>query len=194
MKKNLPIYDMTISDNGTDGVWKISIVDEPAIMSNFMLFDKEGSVKLTCSDEERHVITGPVMIPNFPIYRKRDGEEFYIVFSKESIEKSMQLFFKRNLQASVSIGHEIDVNDVYVFESYLVDHSKGVAPNYMELPDGTWICSMKCENDELWETLRNTDLLNGFSVEVWSTPKLVLGNEMQKDKKPLIDSLLDGTF
>lgn len=191
---------MTISDEELDGVWKISIVDEPAIMSNFMLFDKEGSVKFTCSDDERRVITGPVMIPGFPIYRNNNGDEFYIVFSKETIEKSMQLFFKRGLQASVSVGHQFDVDDVYVFESYMVDHSKGIAPSHMELPDGTWIVSMKCDNDELWEKLRDTDLLNGFSVETWNRPELVKNSRQEKQEKqeikakPLIDSLLEGTF
>ena len=167
--KGLPIYNMTIGDE-LDGVYKISLVDAPAIESNFILFDEEKKMELMFRDEDKHIITGPAMVPDMPIYRcDETGFEFYVTFSKETIRKSAELFFKNGYQSSVSVGHEFDVNDVYVFESYIVDKERGIAPNDLNLSDGTWVVSLKCDNDELWDKLKNTDLLHGFSVETMNT-------------------------
>lgn len=195
--KGLPIYNMTINDE-LDGVYKISLVDMPAIESDFLLFNDEEKKVLTFSDETKHVITGPVMIPDMPIYRcDETGFEYYVQFSKDTIRKSAELFFKNGYQSSVSVGHEFDVNDVYVFESYIVDKNRGIVPNDLDLPDGTWCVSMKCENDELWDKLKNTDLLHGFSIETMNTAIQMAKQEQfdqeerQVEKKTWMDELLN---
>lgn len=180
--KGLPTYNMTISDE-LDGVYKISLVDAPAIESDFLLFNGDEKKVLTFSDDEKHVITGPVMIPEIPIYRcDETGFEYYVQFSKDTIRKSAELFFKNGYQSSVSVGHEFDVKDVYVFESYIVDKQRGIVPNDLEVPDGTWCVSMKCENNELWDKLKNTDLLHGFSIETMNTAIQMAKQESKQDK------------
>ena len=195
--KGLPIYNMTIGDE-LDGVYKISLVDAPAIESNFILFDEEKKMELMFRDEDKHIITGPAMVPDMPIYRcDETGFEFYVTFSKETIRKSAELFFKNGYQSSVSVGHEFDVNDVYVFESYIVDKERGIAPNDLNLSDGTWVVSLKCDNDELWDKLKNTDLLHGFSVETMNTAIQMAKQdkfdqeERQVVKKTWMDELLN---
>lgn len=196
--KGLPIYNMTIGDE-LDGVYKISLVDAPAIESDFLLFNDEEKKRLTLSNDEKHIITGPAMIPDMPIYRcDETGFEFYVQFSKDTIRKSAELFFKNGYQSSVSVGHEFDVNDVYVFESYIVDKKRGIVPNDLEVPDGTWVVSMKCDNDELWDKLKNTDLLHGFSVETMNTAIQMAKQEAKPDqeerqveKKTWMDELLN---
>ena len=188
---------MTISDE-LDGVYKISLVDAPAIESNFILFDEEKKMELMFRDEDKHIITGPAMVPDMPIYRcDETGFEFYVTFSKETIRKSAELFFKNGYQSSVSVGHEFDVNDVYVFESYIVDKERGIVPNDLNLSDGTWVVSLKCDNDELWDKLKNTDLLHGFSVETMNTAIQMAKQdkfdqeERQVKKKTWMDELLN---
>jgi hypothetical protein len=198
MLKGLPLYNSTITDE-IDGVYKISLVDNPAIESDFVLFNEDEKKTYTFSNDEKHVIMGPVMIPDMPIYRNDNGFEFYVTFSKETIEKSMQLFFKNGFQANVSVDHEYDVKDIYVFESYIVDPENGIAPKELDIPAGSWVVAMKCDNEELWDTLKNTDLLHGFSIETINTAV-----KMSKQEKPeqvedvkkldFIDMLLKGKF
>ena len=192
MLKGLPLYNLTINDQN-DGVYRISLVDMPAIESDFLLFEEENKKSFTFSNDEKHVITGAVMIPDMPIYRcGQDGYEYYVQFSKETIEKSAQLFFKNGYQANISVGHEFDVTGVYVFESYIVDRQRGIAPNDIELPDGTWVVSMKCENDELWDVLKNADMLHGFSIETFNTAEKLCAYAKQVSSKSWLDELLEG--
>ena len=197
--KGLPIYDMQIADE-IDGVYKISLVDRPAIESDFLLFNEEDKKKLCFRDNEKHVITGAAMIPGLPIYRCDDtGFEYFVQFSPETVRKSAELFFKNGFQASLSVDHEYDVKDLYVFESYIVDKDRGINPNDIELPQGSWVISVKCENDELWEKLKNTDLLHGFSIETINTAVKMSKQDKQEqveDQKKIdfIDMLLNGKF
>ena len=195
--QGLPVYMMTLGDEA-DGVSCISLVEYPAIEKNFMLFSEDEKKKLCFADEERHVISGPAMIPDLPIYRcDETGYEFYVVFSKDTIEKSAQRFFKNGNQANVSLQHEYDVNNVYVFESYIVDAAKGLKPNFVTVPDGTWMLSMKVEDPALWDEIKNTNLLNGFSIETVNTVQKM--NKVEKldvqeqaeTRRDWLDELLD---
>lgn len=194
MLKGLPLYNLTITDE-MDGVYKISLVDAPAIESDFLLFEENEKKRFTFSNEERHVITGAAMIPDLPIYRcDESGFEYYVTFSKETIERSAQLFFRNGFQSNISVGHEFDVKGIYVFESYIVDSKRGIKPNDIDLPDGSWVVSMKCENDELWNKLKNTDLLHGMSIETVNSAEQMSKFDKQEhveEHKNLVDELLD---
>ena len=192
MLKGLPLYNLTITDQ-TDGVYRISLVDMPAIESDFLLFNEDEKKRFTFSNDEKHIVTGAVMIPDMPIYRcDETGFEYYVQFSKETIEKSAQLFFKNGYQANISIGHEYDVNNIYVFESYIVNKERGIAPSDIELPDGTWVVSMKCDNDELWDALKNSDMLHGFSIETFNTAERLCAHAKKVVSKSWLDELLEG--
>lgn len=195
--KGLPVYDMQILD-AIDGVYKISLVDRPAIESDFLLFNnEEQKKKLSFSDNDKHVITGAAMIPDLPIYRcDETGFEYFVQFSVDTVRKSAELFMKNGFQNNISVDHQFDVEGAYVFESYLVDKSRGISPSDLELPDGSWVVSIKCENDELWDKLKNSDLLHGMSIETINTvQRMSKQNKPEIDKKTdLIDSLLKGEF
>lgn len=196
--KGLPVYDMQILD-AIDGVYKISLVDRPAIESDFLLFNEENKKKLSFSDNEKHVITGAAMIPDLPIYRcDETGFEYFVQFSTDTVRKSAELFMKNGFQSNISVDHEFDVEGAYVFESYLVDKSRGISPSDLELPDGSWVVSIKCENDELWDKLKNSDLLHGMSIETINTVQRMAKQnkpeQVEVAKKSLIDMLLKGEF
>ena len=187
--KGLPLYDLQIQDE-LDGVYKISLVDAPAIQSDFILFSDEEKKRFYFKDEEKHVITGPCMIPNLPIYRvDESGFDYYVQFSAETIRKSAELFMKNGFQSNISVDHQFDVEGAFVFESYIVDKKRGIDPNDLELPDGTWCVSIKCDNQELWDRLKNTDLLHGMSIETVNTAERM---SKQEPKQSLIDGLLEG--
>ena len=171
MISNLPIYELML-DQDNDGVYCISLVDKPAIEQDFLVFDAQEELQFTKVDEEKHIVYGPAMIPDMLIYRKDlQGREYYVKFSKETIAQIAQKFHKDNCIYNISVGHEIDVNDCYVFTSYLIDRENGIDPiQFKNVADGSWIVGVKVENDKVWDMIKNTDLLRGFSVEVIATP------------------------
>ena len=168
---NLPIYELKL-DKNTDGVYCISLVDFPAIEQDFLVFDAQEEIKFTKVDEEKHIVYGPAMLPDMAIYRRDEsGREYYVKFSKETIAQIAQKFHKDNCIYNISVGHETDVNDCYVFTSYLIDRENGLDPvQFRNIADGSWIVGVKVDNDNVWNAIKNTDLLKGFSVEVIATP------------------------
>ncbi len=106
---------------------------------------------------------GPAMIPDQRIYRQdSDGKEYHVFFSKETIRKISQAFFREGFQAQVNIEHTETDADSYVFQSMIVDKSKGIAP--MDLPDGSWVVGVKVLNSKTWKDIKEGKR-KGFSVE-----------------------------
>lgn len=164
MKFNdLPLYELTI-DNDNDGVKFISIVSSPAIESNFLCFSEDYRFKI--QDNDKHIISGLAMIPDFPIYRCNETNgEFYVKFSADTIRKIAEKFFNEKRTLSVNIEHSTITNDVIVIESYFIDHNRGIAPiEYPNAPNGSWYVTMKINDVNLWETIKNGNL-KGFSIE-----------------------------
>ena len=168
---NLPIYELKL-DQESDGVFCISLVDYPAIEQDFLVFDAQEEIKFTKIDEEKHIVYGPAMVPDMAIYRKdAQGREYYVKFSKETIAQFAEKFHRDNCLFNISLAHEIEVTDCFVFTSYIIDRENGIDPvQFKNVADGSWIVGIKVENESVWDMIKNTDLLRGFSVEVVATP------------------------
>jgi hypothetical protein len=91
-----------------NGIDAISIVESPAIESNFIALNSQ-KVEFKAVDEDKRILLGPALIPNKPIYRNQDNEEFYVYFSKATIEKASQLYLKRGNQAKATLEHQISL-------------------------------------------------------------------------------------
>ena len=105
-----------------------------------------------------------------PIYRRDEKlGEHYVVFDAEAIEMLVLKFFRQGNTANVNLMHaeEAAVDGVYLFESWIIDSSKGkVAPvGFEDLPDGSWFGSYKVDNALVWENFIRTGEFRGFSVE-----------------------------
>lgn len=158
---------------GTDSeTYAVSLVDEPAIEENFLYFKKDEGEKLevTLESNERHLVYGAVLVPNRPIYRYNEdtGEEYYIIFSAESIEMMSQGYMNNFRQHNVTTQHEEQAADNCIVESWLKEdmvYDKSVALGLNpHLPIGTWFAGMKINNDDTWERIKSGEL-RGFSVE-----------------------------
>lgn len=150
MNKNLPIY-MAVIEDVDEGIYSISLVDEPATQKNFVCFkeDKEFQT-FSIQDEEQHIISGVVMTANTPIYRRNeDGFEYYLIFSPETIKLMSEKLFADNNQNRIDILHNGQpVNGLYLLELFIKDSSKGISPTYLEdIPEGSLIASYKVRND-----------------------------------------------
>ena len=167
--KKLPVYKMKIneSDSTALGVDYVALVDDPAIQLDWMKFDKQ--IKFS-ADNERRLIMGAFMVANMPIYRRDDARgEYYVVFDKETIYQIVQKFFRNGFVSNFNIMHDENqrVEGVYIIESFIVDETRGVsAPKAFEnISQGSWLATVKVDNDELWNEYLKSGELKGFSVE-----------------------------
>lgn len=155
---------------GTDSeTYAISLVEMPAIEEDFIALSKEEEkMEVQLSNDEKHLLYGAVLVPDKDIYRNNGEQEFYINFTKESIEKMSQDFMKEYRQHEITVDHEETSNEVYVVESWIkadLFKDKSVALGLNEqLPIGTWFIAMKVNNIETWERIKSGEL-KGFSVE-----------------------------
>lgn len=148
-------------------VYAISLVEEPAIEENFINLAKENKQQILLMQDERHMIYGAVLKPDFPIYRYDDIRgEYYIQFSRPTIEHLAQEFMKRQ-DRSMTLDHETDTNKVDVVESWIKEdneHDKSVALGLGNLPIGTWFIGCKVNDENIWQSIKKGER-NGFSIE-----------------------------
>jgi hypothetical protein len=119
------------------------------------------------TDDEKHIVLGPAMIPNQKIFRKdADGNPYYVFFSPETIQMIADKYFKNKFIDNNDENHDgTALPDVYVIESWIKqsDNDKSTDYGYKDLPVGTWFVSMKVNNPDVWEKVKDHQL-NGFSV------------------------------
>ena len=159
------------------GIDAISIVEAPAIESNFVAL-KSHEVKFAKVDAEKRILMGPKLIPDKPIYRKQivDGEldEFYIYFSKQTVAKASQMYLMNSKQSNTTLEHGMELNGLCLVETWLKeDMEKDKSAIYgMTDPIGTWMGSLKVTNDDVWENYVKTGKVKGFSIEGYFADKM----------------------
>ncbi len=165
----LPIYELMINEDMQDDaeVSFIALVDKPAIQKNWNAFKE--NVKFQIVSEDKRIISGPVMLADVPIYRNDPTNgEYYVVFTKDTIFKIAQKFFKKGYQANVNLMHDSNqqVEGVTMFESFISDVDRGILPmkGFEDAPDGSWFGSFKVEDDNVWQMIKEGKF-KGFSVE-----------------------------
>ena len=147
----------------------ISMVTEPAIESDFVFLSKDKAiVKEAFSNDEKHMVYGAVLRPDFPIYRNDGENEYYLEFTSESIERMARDYMMNYRQGNVTIQHEEYANEVFMVESWIkqdMDKDKSVSVGLdKSLPIGTWFCGFYVNNNDVWERIKSGEL-KGFSVE-----------------------------
>lgn len=178
----LPVFKMKINkeDTSAQAVEYVALVDHPAIEINWMEFSKQFKFS---ADNERKLIMGALMVADQPIYRKglipgtsAEGE-FYVMFDKHTIYDIVEKFMRNGYTSNFNLMHDSNqrTEGVYMIESMIVDSSRGVsAPKAFEgISEGSWIATVKIDNDEIWNDFIKTGKLKGFSVEGMFSPEYV---------------------
>lgn len=162
MAKKIKKYKVGIDSE----TYAISMVESPAIESDFVALSKEEEKRVFLESDERHMVYGAALIPDRDIYRNNGEQEFYISFTKESIEKMSQDFMKNYRQNEVTLDHEEMANDITITESWLVEDPYKDKANALgiNVPKGSWMIGMKVNQIDVWERVKSGEL-NGFSVE-----------------------------
>lgn len=172
----LPVYEALISSED-DGIITISLVDEPAVESDFVCFAKDAGKQLfALKDSAEHLITGCLMKAETPIYRNDNGYEYYIVFSKETIKTMAQKMLADSTFKNIDTQHNGELlpqGALTLMELYIKDSTKGIDPNFVDIPDGSLMTTFKVNSDDIWNECLNGDFLNGFSLEGFFNTKQV---------------------
>lgn len=176
-KKKLKCYSVGLDSD----VYSISLVNEPAIESNFIYLSKEKPVQICLETSEKHIVMGAVLIPDKPIYRNQGGEEFYIQFSAETIEKLAYQYLAKDRIYSFTQQHEDVADDIYVVETWLKTSENDKSKDYgIDVPIGSWLMAAKVENEEIWDKIKSNEM-NGFSIEAFVNLDEIKLNKNNKD-------------
>jgi len=197
-EENLDKYELTIDDINFDGVTAISIVEFPAIEENFQVFSKNPdkiNITFAKADGDKRIITGPALIPNKEIYRidMATFEEYYVYFSEQTVQKIAEHFLIANRNSNVTLEHQVNVNDVSLIESWIVENPENDKSKELgyEVNKGTWMVSMKINNDEIWNNVIKEGKVNGFSIEGYFTTKFDKYSSVDMDDEKVLESIIE---
>ena len=175
----MTIIELIIDPNDEQsGIDAISLVETPAIESNFIALSKQKhELYLKEINAEKKILMGAALIPDKSIYRRNDkGDEYYIYFSKNTVRQASELFFKKSNHKNATFEHENKIDGVTIVESWIVENKeKDKSALYdLEVPVGTWMISMKVNNSEIWNDFVKTGKVKGFSIEGYFADKATI--------------------
>lgn len=192
----MKVYEAVFNES-TEGVYALSVVFDPAMQDHFIaLSEQTTKIELQSVDEEKRLLMGAALIPNKKIYRNIDGNEFYLTFKEETIEKLAHNFMKNQMNNNSSLEHEVKLEGMSVVEAWVVEDPNNDKSNaYGKTYDkGTWVTMMKVDNDEIWEKAKKGEV-QGFSIDAMLQLKEINlnTNNMNDDaKKSIVDEVLNG--
>lgn len=180
-------------DELLSGIEAISIVDRPAIQENFIALSEQNKIELAEIDKEKRILMGAALIPNKNIYRQDGEDEYYIYFSEDTVRRASELFLMRGNQNKSTLEHEAELHGLSVVESWIIEDEKhDKSRKYdMDLPVGTWMVSMKVNNDEVWNNYVKTGLVKGFSIEGYFTDKVNMAQVEEVSESEANEILLE---
>lgn len=157
----LPIFEAQI-DSFDSGIYKISLVDYPAVESNFVYFGSDKAAKTSDAnfgsdkavktsdanfnkdnqpmkysviDEEQHMITGVIMRADFYIYRNDPKfGEYYVFYSKDTIKQMAERMMEQGTFNNINLMHkeDSDIEGVKLVEIYIKNTQSGIDPTGFE--------------------------------------------------------------
>ena len=178
-------------ENIKDGVEAISLVEFPAIEENWIALNRH-KVDFKTVNEEKRIVIGLALVPDKEIYRRQSDHEFNIKFSKETVKKASELYLKRLKNNNATLEHEQDIKGVSVIESWIVDDPKMDKSKLYGLNavEGAWAVTMKIDNDEVWQDVKNKKYL-GFSIEGFFSDQIIKQTAEELDSEILVNKLIE---
>ena len=176
------IVELILDEDQEIGIEAISVVENPAIEEDFIAL-KSQEFKLAEVNKEKRILMGALLIPNKPIYRRNGEDEYYIHFSKDTVLKASQMYLMQGKQNNSTLEHQYQINGLSLVESWIVEdkvHDKSVKYG-MDLPLGSWVGSVKVNNDKIWNEFVKTGKVKGFSIEGYFADKMERPKETIKD-------------
>jgi len=188
----MKIIELILDEDEAIGVEAISVVANGAIESDFIALNNQ-EIKLAEISKEKRLLMGALLIPNKPIYRKNGKEEYYIFFSKDTIARASQMYLQNGNQSQSTLEHDKQLKGLTLVESWIVeDKEKDKTALYgLDVKVGTWMGSVKVDNDDIWENYVKNGLVKGFSIEGYFADKLERPNEELKEDLSKEEKLIE---
>ena len=157
--------ELKIKDEDEDGVFAISLVESPAIEENFVALSSQ-EIELKVINEEKRIVVGFALVPEKRIYRRQNGKEFNIYFTKETVAQAAELYMKKLNLNNFTLEHESKTSGVNVIESWVVEDPKHDKANIYNLDPkgGEWVVMSKIYNDDVWNDVKEGKF-KGYSIE-----------------------------
>lgn len=197
--EELEIFELFIDeDNDLNGIEAISIVENPAIEEDFIFLKEQGKLELAKVDEDKRILMGAALIPNKKIYRNNGLQEYYIFFSEDTVRKASEMFLTKGKQNNSTLEHEDKLEGLSVVESWIIeDDVKDKSRKYnLRMPVGTWMVSVKVNNEDIWQEFVKTKRVKGFSIEGFFSDKLemnkvVIDEELTMEEMEWLNKIKD---
>lgn len=188
----MKIIELILDEDEAIGVEAISVVENPAIESDFIALNNQ-EIKLAEINKEKRLLMGALLIPQKPIYRKSGKEEYYIFFSRKTVERASQMYLQNGNQSQSTLEHDKQLKGLTLVESWIVeDKEKDKTALYgLDVPVGTWMGSVKVDNDEVWNDYVKSGKVKGFSIEGYFADKLERPNEELKEDLSAEEKLIN---
>jgi len=193
--EDLPIYEIIIDEDDSQGIRMVSLVSDPAIEMKGMYFsnnlEKDFAFK-TIGDKQ--IIVGPAMIPNKKILRKDDNDNlYYVYFTPETIKLMVDKFLKDNNNKSLNVDHSNEMVNGFIQASWIVEDPIYDKSRYygFNLPKGSWFIEVKIDDTNFWLKDVKEEGKFGFSIEGLMNQKLV---EMNTSIEEVLDTLTENEF
>lgn len=161
------IFELVIEDEDTDEVFAISLVETPAIESNFVFFDKE-EIQFAAINDEKRLLMGPILVPDKKILRV-DGlnTPYFVFFKPETIKRLSEMYLQKKYTDKATLEHDKKIEGVSLVESWVVESREKDKSNLygLNVPVGTWMGTFKIDNEDIWQNYVKTGEVKGFSIE-----------------------------
>lgn len=172
----LPLFKITIDpeySEGQDlGIEMIAFTSKPAVKVKGMAFNSQE--KLYFADNTKMRIVAPAMIP-MEIYRNDEGDEYFVEFTAEEIEK-IHAKFMSNLSNKDVFNIEHDAENkvpAYILEAWIVEdpNTDKAKAYYIDVPKGTLMLTAQVTDEDYYNDLVSNGQV-GFSIEGFLGMKL----------------------
>lgn len=166
--QGIPVYEARV-EGEADGMVRISLVDDPAVMSNWQKFKATPSpVQMySVADESRHIVRGVVMRADFPIYRRDAAGEYYVIYHADTIREMAEKYLAENRANRVDTMHDgEEVRGVQMVQWFIKDTAAGVNPSGFaeDIADGSLFAEFHITNEAVWDAVKD-GTFKGFSLE-----------------------------
>ena len=188
----IPVYRVLVDDE-RDGMVRVSLVDDPAVMSDFVAFDAQKRAQMfAVENEDKRLAFGVVARADFPIFRNDPvNGDHYAIFPADTIREMAQKYLTEGRADRVDLMHDgDDIGGVHLVQWFIKDSAKGVAPaGFDDIADGSLFAEYHVEDDAIWQQIKD-GTFKGFSMEVFYT--LTPEGDTQAVEEAVAD--LDGMF
>lgn len=199
MENDILVYNIVVEYDDETGMIRNSFVRNPAVEYTKFAFGKEeDNFYFDKNDVEQKFMSVSILADTPILRRSKTGEEFYVVFSKETIKKIVNKLVMQNKINEVSFQHNEEqiIDGVYLVEHFFSEKGRVESPIFSSVPDGSWITTYWVKDREKYDNLLSNPNFNGFSIEINAKIEEVFSSVFDSiiDEETALTEIKDITF